>query len=326
MIRIILIALLFVNCAVKKEGNSDLPSWYLNPPKSNLSALYGVGVSDEKGDAVNIALNDISGKISIEISGKFQTDKQEARVNELSEYESYASQRISSNTEVINFTNYEVEKTEQHGHFIYVLVKVSKAEFKKNYEDKINKRHAEILRLGDKLGTLSPVQALSRLFKLRAKIAENNFDIEILNTVVGLNVKIKSYLKDYDALLKREQEFKNKLLVKISSNGSDNRIVDVLRKALNDEGISIVNNAGEKKSYAILRVETETKHKKIYGSNIAIVQVSLKLIENFGTQTSANNFTLKGNSAIDSIGAIRMVIRSLEIKIKEDGILKTLGL
>ncbi len=79
-------SLLFFGCASKEVESvqkKELPSWYLNPPKTTQTTLYALGEGEDTQEAIKNALNMMASTLSVSISSQFDSKKvvQEGLVN-----------------------------------------------------------------------------------------------------------------------------------------------------------------------------------------------------------------------------------------------------
>ena len=307
--------------------NTDLPEWYLNPPKNSLAYLYGVGYGTSLDQATQIALSNIAEKISITVSSSFVTAKQESIVNDKALYEAEHEQDVTSKVQGINFTNYEVDKSIQQGMYIYSLVKVSKSELVDNYFKKVNKIDAEIRQIVKDLNKVSDIEQFARLHRVKEKIAANEINLKIIETLEKSNLSVEQYYVRYEKLLQEEIAIKNKIVIKIISKPSDSKLAAVISKSLNDLNIKTSSKLDPKnKAHALLRISGVTKNQVIYGTFLAKISINLKLLENYGNQISSGALEVSGSSTIDSVSAVDAAIASFKEEIRKKGLFKIIGL
>ena len=316
--------MLLISCTA---ANDPIPGWYLNPPQNNTSYLYGVGYGTSLDQATKIALNNIAEKISVTVSSSFATSKQESAVNDQALYEAEYEQDINSTVQEINFTNYQTEKSEQVGEYIYSLVKVARSEVINNYMKQIENIDKDISLVLKDMEKQSIIEQFARLYRVSDKIRVNEVNLKIVETIEKSDMKVKDYYDKYDNLLKLEAQIKNNIVIKIIAKLSDEKVIEVISKAINDLNIKSGKILDPKnKGHALLRVVTDTKHEKIYGVYLAKIKVEMKLLENFGNQISSGFIEVSGSSAISSVGAVDAAIADLRNKIQQQGLLNIIGL
>jgi hypothetical protein len=320
------IILLTFLTACSSIGLSSLPSWYLHPPKNNVAEIYGVGYGVSPDQATKFALNNISERISVTVSSNYEDVKQEARVNDQAIYEQNTLSDIKSQTQEIEFKNYEILKSLEQNKLIYVLLKVAREDVVSSYIAKIEKVDERIDLLTDRLSNKSVIDQLSRLNEAKPIIAQNRFNIEVTKSL-NKNAALSKYITKYKNLLAKESKLRGAITIKIISKPSDKKVSDLVAKNLNDMHIKVSNNLNpSNKNHIILRVDTQMVQQKVYQSNMVNIDVNFKLMENFGSQIAANKVTLKGSSVVDSVNAVNQAINSLQGKINEQGLFRVIGL
>ncbi|MBL6621347.1 MAG: LPP20 family lipoprotein [Rickettsiales bacterium] len=315
---------ILITSCVSKIDNAEIPKWYLSPPKNNIENLYGVGVGS-KDQAVKFALNNISEKILVTISSDYSQNISEAKLNNLSEYESRVSQNIDSNTLSIEYSNYEVEKTANISDKTYVLVSVSRQEIANKYISELRNNNKEITSLYKSLQKEIPVRKLIIINKIKPLIHKQKLNIKLLNSLTKDNDFTANYLDFYQEIKEEEIKIKKDALINIISKPSDSRIANALSEALNKSGFN-VSYKEENNNNVILRISTKTIHQEIYGSHMVKINLNLKLIENYGKQIAEKNIELKGSSRLNSSAAIDSAIKDLNKKISESDIFTILGI
>ena len=320
--------LFLISCGViKGQQNTAIPDWYLNPPKNDISYLYGTGYGSSIDQATQIALNNVAEKVSVTVSSSVTSEKQESSSNENSLYESQYEQDVSTSVQEMNFTNYETVKSEQVGMHIYSLVKVSRSEIIENYMKQIKKIDNEISAIIKGMSRVSAIEQFARLHRITDKIRVNEINLKIVETIEKSDAGVRKYYDRYQSLLKLKTQIKNKIVVKVIAKPSDENVAMVLTKSINDLNIKTSSKLNPKnKAHALLRVVTSTKHDKIYGTYLAKIKVDMKLLENFGDQISSGFIEISGSSAVNSAGAVDAAIANFRKKIQELGLLQVVGL
>jgi len=323
----ILLAFLLLTACVSSQV-SGIPEWYLNPPKNNSDRLYGVGYGGAVDQAAKLALNNISEQILVKISSDYESREQEAKANELSEYEANISRKVRSKTVDIEYSNYETEKSENIAGNIYVLVSVSKDELVDNYLGEIAKTHAEIEALNKSVAGKTVVEKFAIYHAMNEIITINENRIRIVQRVTRDKSKVAEFEKYYKDVLLEEFANRDKLVVKIVAKPSDEKFANAITESLNDLRIVTTDKDLTPKdpNGALLRINTKTTHQKIYAAHIAKIQISIKLMEKFGKQIASNEIEVKGSSSISSTEAVNAAVTELRQRILKEGAFKIFGL
>ncbi len=322
---LLFITAIITACTTKIE-KGDVPKWYLLPPQDNIEKLYGVGVGSKE-QAIKIALNNISEKILVTISSDYSQKVTEAKINELSEYESRVNQEITTNTLPIEYNGYHIEKIERNLDNNYLLLSVDRQDLANKYLLDIKNQHKEIENLYNSSKNISAIKKLIALNKTKPLIAEQKLKIKILNSLTKNNNSTDKYIDFYQEIKLKEEESKKKSIIQIIAKASDSRIANALSNSLNKSGFNVkYDSTQSSNNNIILRISTKTLHKEIYGSHVVKINLNLKLIENFGKQIAANNIEISGSSRLNSSAAIDSAIKDLNNKISDNNIFKILGI
>ena len=309
------------------DNISNAPKWYVNALQNDNTYLYGVGYGNSLQDSTKIALNNISEKILVTVSSSFTMNNQESVVNNNSDYESRQQQNIILQVKEIDFTNYQLIKSEQIGQGIYSLVKVKREDLINYYLAKIKKDHVKIKSNTNNLVDFSHIEQFIKINKIKNLINKNEVKLELLE-ILGANHNIlNQYTKYYNFLLDKQTWLKNNIALKIVSPSSEQRIVNVIAKALNDIGIKvIVNTEQAEKSIFLLRITADSRTEYIYNSYITKIIINTKLIKSFGSQIAAGEIIIKGSSVTNKVMAFDAAIVNLQNDIAKFGIFSLVGL
>ena len=322
---ITLLTILFVISCTNISKN--LPDWYLKEQNNDAEFLYGVGAASNKEDSIKDALNKISEKILVTISSNYQQQEQESLVENSSLYSSYTNKQISSNSIKIELPNYVVENSEEQEGVIYSKVKISRSELIDIYQGKEEKSFKKINDIENSLTGKTKIYSLLKLQNVKKIILENEQNIKILKSISKDDAILASHIAFYDSQLSKEEKIKSSLNVQINSPLHSERFKSVISTALNNVNIPIIKKlkSGDKDG-VILVINSKDKYSKIYNSHIAQIQISIKAIENYGSQIASNNFTIKGQSSIDSTQATINAAHQLQEMIDKKGIFYILGI
>ncbi len=326
MKKIILVFFIFVVACVRQTNS--LPDWYLKPVNNDTYKLYGIGYGANLDDATKSALNNLSERLKIEISSSYESSKQEASINNNSEYAQNIRQKVKAKIAEIEINNYFVEQTTEQDGIFYVSLSVDKSELATIYKKKILARQANIKALLDSLEDKSVIEKLSIYNQLVASVASNENYIDLLR-IITKNQNELNYLTNlYQNIKVKELQNKDNLIVNIVAKSSDFRIADLISASFNNLNIATVNNQDtpNDKRVAILRINTETIHQEIYANYMVKILINFKLVEKFGKQISANKIEVSAASVISSNEAVNAALVELKDKITAAGIYQIIGL
>ena len=326
MKKIILVFLVFIAACVKQTNS--LPNWYLNPVNNDTYKLYGIGYGANLDDATKSALNNLSERLKIEISSSYESSKQEASINNNSEYAQNVRQKVKAKIAEIEINNYLLEQTAEQDGIFYVSLSVNRAELVEIYKNKILAKQADIKALLDSLADKSAIEKLPIYNQLADLVISNKSKIDLLRIITKNQDELKYLTSLYHDIKVKELQNKDNLIVNIVTKPSDLRVADLISESFNKLNIATVNNndTPNNKGVAILRINTETIHQEIYDNYMVKILINFKLVEKFGKQISANKIEVSAASAISSNEAVNAALIELKDKITAEGIYQIIGL
>ena len=324
----LLLLLLLLSCSNNLVNNiSNAPKWYVNPPQNNHIYLYGVGYGSSLQEATKISLNNIAEKILVTVSSSLKINNQESTVNDNSEHESRQEQDITLQVKEIDFTDYQLVKSDQSGKTIYSLVKVKRKDLTDYYFAQIKKDHIIIKAATNDLNSLSYIEQFTKINKVKDLIIKNETKLELLKILDADSKIFNKYIKYYNLLLKKQIWLKNNIILKVVAQASDQRIADVIKKSFNDLGIKVEDNLNQKnKQIFLLRLTSNSRTQYIYNSYITKINIDIKLIESFGSQIAAKTISAQGSSLTNKVMSFDAAIVDLQKNITKFGIMPLIGL
>jgi hypothetical protein len=331
---ILAILLLLSSCiSVNYDGVDNrvkkLPKWYIDAPRDDIFYLYGLGIGGSLQESTRSALNNAAEKILVTISSSFENKNQSSEVNSNSVYESKQYQKISAQIKKIDFTNYNLIKSEQLGNNIYSLVKIEKSIIIEYYLNQIKKNHDKILANTKSLEDLSYIEQFIKIYQMRVLISQNQSRLDIVNIISQDKSITELYSKYYNILFNKQTWLKDNIKLRVVAQLSDKRIAELIASELNEIGIKVIENNDNNdvdKNIFLLRVNSATNNNYLYNSHITKIRVGVKLIKNFGSQISAGELESTGSSVNSKLASFDAAIFNLRKEIKKVGILKFLGL
>jgi hypothetical protein len=323
-----LLLLLFLFSCSQTGNFTELPSWYLSPPKNNSAYLYGVGSAGNSEEANLIALKNLIEKLSVKISASFTSDKQESRVNDDSIFEASINQDIYSEVQQIEISNYEIDRSVQKKQNIYVLIKVKRDEIFNNYLKELKAADRKIRRLSYNIKKKkTSLEKFANLTKAAKIIRENNIRLDILELIKRNNIITKDYRSRYSRILNKKENLQERITIYISTAKSNNKIKSVIARGLNNINVKVINkNDPSNKNISTLKISSQASERKLYNSYFTKITINFKLIENFGRQISSGKINISGSSNLSSKAATNKALDFLEKKIRKEGLLNIIGL
>lgn len=326
MIRIIttsIIALLTIQaCSLgsKPVKIASVPSWVLNPSSDTSNTIYGIGSGFSYNEAKQAALKDITEKLMTEISSQ---GKSELSVHNSSVSRS-ANQQINTRTIETQLSDYKVLKSEQVGSELFMQVSMSRRDFIKNTSSRLKE-------FDDKIR--NTMQSLSKKPKLQQLIATQDLEptitkarsLILLLQAAGGKQNTDEYLAYYGSALKKSNDLLYNLRFNISSSKNLKDFAKHLTALLHNENIS-ASVSKSKNGDAHIYISGGIKTSILFSQHIAQLKISIKTSDRNDRVISVIEYESSGSSISNANSASNSAIKNMGQKIKDNGILKSLGL
>ncbi|GAB6044582.1 hypothetical protein JCM11957_01800 [Caminibacter profundus] len=267
---------LLIGCSQKEAIKpKPVPSWYLNPPKSNERFVYVTGGGINKRAAILNALSNFISRYSVTISSNFESKAQDfggGLANKNSIY------NIKATVKKFEVSNYDVIKAERYkfDQFL-VLVRVDVNKLYKDLENKLNnrfKKYKDKYRVILNKNTLKQLIEIKELYSQLKKEEDYIYVLKLMNS----NFNEKKYLSFINEVKRKLESLKNSVYVEVLSN---NKIIaeDIKRYLTNKSikigksNIKIIVNVKKRKSSSfvnliVYEIYINVKYKNsIIGSN-----------------------------------------------------------
>ena len=121
------------SCTSNSDKSSDSPSWYISPKQNNASNLYGVAEGYTLEEATKYALADAAARLMVSISSESSLLREENQ-NSVNEE---MRQQVRQSVEKINFTNFQVTKSDKFGQRFFVEVMIDRASFINDQKERV---------------------------------------------------------------------------------------------------------------------------------------------------------------------------------------------
>ena len=326
-ILIFLLGLMISGCVSEKNffsqpknqvsHSSNLPSWYLNPPSSTQNSFIGVGKGNTQNEAKSVALEQIAGEISVNISSTLNIEK----IAKNGVGSKTIQQNIQSTIINIQLSNVKIVQSKFIDNQFYVYVKVSKMELFYKHKAEFDRKVNKLRNILNNFFQQNPILYLK---------AENEFK-ETLNQAyakLGL-LRILNHNFDLDKTIDflnnlNLQYFNQKQSIKIFVDG-ETGYGNVIKKHLT--GVTFVDNRTE----ANLIIQLELQHKKLdltvsdprlQGAFFVKTYITLKTI--FHNKIIAQNQISVMNISKNSLEEAKHKTAKFNRKVQREGILNIL--
>jgi hypothetical protein len=310
---------IIASCAASKNLNFETPSWFINSKQNDDENIYGIASGFSLSDATKAALADAASRLMVNISSESTSIREENRFD----FNEENRQKIRQNIEKIDFAGFKINKSEKIGANFFIEVKIDKSSFIKSEKDKIFFLEKRISDLEKNINDLNSIQKRSSLQKMINFAKEIELNSRILISL-GENINLKEKLKNLANFEKQINSINNKIEFYFDIN-STKEISNLIRNALNEEQIAIAKSRSNNSNQVFIKIEAKKNTNKIYGAYITKLRLEFENILN-DKIIASNSLETNGSSTISENESYKSSIKSLEEKIKKEGILKIIGI
>jgi len=316
---------LLIGCSGSNSSvQPSYPDWYLNTSKSNASYYYAVGEGSNKEEAKINALSQISSEISVSVSSTFAVTKTTSN----NKYNKTVQQNTKSSVKEINFTGVKIVKNAQIDGKILTYLKVDRnilfAAQKNNVDNQVQK----IESLSNRVKNNGIIELLLKKNKIEKSIMQVMSKLNILKAINN-SFDIENYQNNLLNIRNNIEEMKSDANILVKGSSNTEAFKDIIKQNLSSLGLNLVNNASSK-NLVIVDVNVNAKNKKVKtsdprlrGAKFADVKITLTTL-NADNKIIAKNIirvlNISKESYIDAVNKTQ----KFERKIKKQGILNIL--
>lgn len=306
--------LLFITgCGGASPSVTQIPSWFLNPPKSDPIYYYGVGEGKNVDAAKANALAQIGGSISTTVSSNMQIDTEVTNgdVNEAMRSQTKAS------VDAIKFTGVEVVKSTQQGMKIYTKVRVDRHALFDAQKTEFNKLYKKLNTLYSSSKESNILNVLRNTAKMKKLANASLAKLPILKTI-ETDFNASAYQKKILSILSAIRDAKRETIVYVTSKSAQG-YMNVLKSYISSYGMTLVDNpksVSNKKNLLRVNVSISAKQKhiktndpRLKGASFAEVVVAL--------QTKDYKGEILGDSQIDVLNISKDGYKKAVLKTKK---------
>ncbi|MFK5938543.1 MAG: LPP20 family lipoprotein [Sulfurimonas sp.] len=327
MIYLAIFIVLFSGCGVQKQmivtEKKEMPSWYVNPPKSNQTELYALGYGKDKKSATTDALAQMLSTLSVSISSKFSGKTVVREGNSSSSSATYIDES-QSEVKKIRISNYEIVKAQSLGFKKYaVLVTSNKKKLFKSMQQELKQNFLII----DKRKKIVAQQNLIKQIVFY-KNAKNDLS-SLPNKLLVMN-ELESgfdgtpYLSKYNSIEATYERLLSSITFGIKSNYDAKNLKAPLAKGISAKKLKISDAKG--KNHFLIKIDSRIEEANAYGFTLARSAIAITVQDYKGNTIGSNKFNLIGQSTQGFAIAKENVAIKLSQLIKKDGIEKVIGL
>lgn len=276
-----LLAFLFISCTSTKQIEIDkpkYPNWYLNQKFEDLSYLYGIGEGENIDEAIKSALISISSRLSLTISSN-STIKSNSYVDFREYITKESSQNISSFTENLTYSNYEIIDTQKISFNSIILnLKIKKIDLINSLSNKLNRVNKQLENSEIELKDKDPLTKFLNYKKLFNEYISIQNRVQILKKL-DENFDDKNYFTKLDKIYNLALHNKSKSTFYITNYTNNQLIEDKLKEEINKDfpllnrtnaiyNIDITSNINKKNSHGFYIVDNYISFKIYFGNKL----------------------------------------------------------
>lgn len=329
-IRIILfsLALILLGCGTDKRSvvapQKVIPSWYLSPPASTQSELYGVGEGKNKEEAIANALSMMISTLSVSISSDFsaKTIVQEGRTNSS---EALYINDVKSSIKEIRISNYELLESISLGFKKNaVLLKSNKIQL---FASMLKESDQEFALLEEKERNLVNANGLKKLafYKEAKKSLKNLPNRLIVMSVLDDSFDGSLYLQRMQAFEAAYEHILKNLTFFVTTSKNASNLQAAIEKGLSKEKINIATS-GEENMHFRLHVDANIQKTNSYGFTLARSELNIVTKDSNGKAVGTNRISLIGQSSQGYEVAKQNLAFKLSELIEKEGLSRVIGL
>ena len=317
-----LVTLFIIGCKTGSQPTvTSYPSWYLNPPQSNGSSLYGIGEGSDINSAKASALNSIASTLSVTVSSKFKKTETSRSFNGNEDAYHSALNTVKAEVKEMEFSDYKVIQNQITQGKALVLVEVSRRTLFNSQKTKLDLYYKELKDEQRTIKNHSPLkQAL--LYNKSIEKTQKLHSSALLTKTIDANFNTDEYMNFISKLKLSKENSLNRAKVTLINDKNSEIFVKIMKEGLNKAGIRTVSSRSNTKIYLKNSLQRDT----VYGFKITKSDLSISTKDAKNKTIATNNIILSGKSRYDYRKAQQNSALILKKKIEENGIFKVLGI
>ena len=321
---LLLFAAIVTGCAPAKPAipisqPEALPAWYLTPPAADAQWLYGAGLGKDRDEAVQNALDNLLGQLSISVESSLEINTQVSTHG----YRQESRRQIRSEVAKIRIGNYQIAEAKELGYRRFaVLVQSDRKGFARSLLSDVQTRFASI---DAALKSQEGASALIRYgaYKAARQEAEAAFAPLMVLKSVDSGFDATPYLEKSRALHAEAEQLRQSLSFQIHAEGYGQKMAEPIKAALAKERFTLTQ-----KSDSALRlwVRAEVVRSRVSGIEIADIVLLIETQDAQGRAVGNSRHAFKSGAARGLDNAVESAAGQLQRQIAQEGIAAVLGL
>jgi len=320
----LILGLLLSGCASKQRvvvKKKELPSWYVNPPKSNSFELFALGEGQNQQDAITNALSLIMSTLSVSVSSSFSA-KTVVKEGSINSSDATYINKTKSDVQKIRISEYEILHVKKLGFKRYAaVVKVNKQKLFEGLKNEIDQKFETYK---NDMKNIQNLDALKQLayYKDMEKSFSYVKNALIVMKVLNKNFNDKKYIAFMNKVTTKHQYLLEHISFWVISNVKS--LSKPVISALTEQKF-IVKNSRSKMHYNVY-INAKIQKANAYGFTLARSEISFVTKDYQKRVLASNVIHVTGQSSQGYAIAKQNLVKRLNDLIQKEGVLKLLNL
>ncbi|MFA6262535.1 MAG: hypothetical protein WC760_13795, partial [Bacteroidia bacterium] len=289
------------------------PAWFVDPPKDNAEAWYGVGEGPDPGAARRAALRTVAAKLRSAIEGEVKNKIIAVSKDGKETVDVQAETRVVERVAKTEFGGVEVESSAKSSAGYVVLVKVDRPRFLRDTRGKLDVVGKPI---GEAEATLATASTLEQFLALRrvGTQLEEAVNLSLLLTGAGAEGEGRPAFARYSGLQQRSQQVASKLVFELKFKPEDADIAKAVTAFLTDQGMRTASTPT--RGANALSMDTQVRQDDIDGNKLMKLKVRFSVADDQGRTVASREHDASGASRYDFRGARDSAIAKLNAALR----------
>ena len=304
-----------------KQVKKEYPSWINSPKPDDNGYMYGVGIEENRQNAIKSALNDMVAKLGVTLESSYISNQEVQG----SYFKTDIKNQIKSDIAKIKINNYEIAKSKQISYREFaVMIKVDKKKFLNGLEEslKSKKQNIEL-----EYNALKNTDILKR-YNVKKSLAKQAKDMTSTVLIASEIKTVQKFDKKVylDFIVKMQKAFikeKKSLNFYLYGDKKSQDFVNKLKNNLAKHDFKIVNK--KTKNSIVIKISSSDNIKKYSSKKIATIKVTIKAFNN-SQQIGGKSVILKERYNGSRLSVYKNAAIHFEQDIKELGLNEAVGI
>lgn len=248
--------------STQEQQSAATLTWVSSPPSDTAQYYYGVGEGKSITEAKNVALADISSRISVSVDSTFSSSVSASRLGDDETVASKVKQDVITKSKDIEYSDVQVIESANDGGLWHVLVQVDRVQLAQNYIDKLNKVDRNLKDEWDIFSSASPFEKLKLSDNINTFLSQTDSMFSIIK-VIKPSFDDSVYVNRYAMYTKGMRDAQNSLVFSIKADENSQTLAQLIRSQLSMSNYKFSSTAYN----VLLKIKTTAVAQKIDSAN-----------------------------------------------------------